>query len=465
VPETCVASTLVAASDEPTSPDDLWDLSRLFMSSWAEGIEVVSAWNTNIVPAITEAEKRQGFSGKPTRTTRFNVQTMNRKSNWRLLNLMRRQGVCRSLVPLYSDHTKTTGPFYWTWSTTSGGGGAAPLTSSVGIVNMTGLFGLDFVVDTGGVDGIVYMTHPDFDDSGNANSEPTFSGGGSPLTLGLRQHFLPSGGNWIMFRDTVGNLSQNSLYTRAVTDPDTDDTFTVNGSLVGATNGAGLHVTDTPFARRAWGHVSTAELAAKGWIDGDGVLRFRFRLIPFGTSAAHISLPDPAPSTIPCDTRCRRFFPGARVAWGTPARDGSIEEYEIGTIASVADDYIALATPASRLWGAGARVYPMLECDVVLESTAPGSTDTHLTATFLCRETPGASALPPLDYPESLGNALDGYPIFAPPTAFNAGEASVGWSRRGSVAAVGLGFNTRLYGEAPRMKVKRPYRALSRRLI
>jgi hypothetical protein len=451
--EVVVASATSAA---PASADELGELTHLFLTSWAEGVKLSTGWYTGVDAAGTQAEKRYGLLGRPQRTIEFTIKTFDRPGNWRLLNAMRGQASHRTLVPLYCDVTKSTSTFYWTWSASSGGAGAVPA-SSVGIVDFTGVGSIDFV-ETGGQRGMVVLVKAGDSIARTVTSEPTFDPDPphARLTQGHVRYDLPA--DAIVFRDTTGDLRATGNYEIEVKRGGSSMTVT-------QVSGAGVHVADFPFPSRAWGTVAAADVA--GWEDAEEVVRFQMRLIPFDSAHVNASLPEPAPTAIPCDARWRRFFKGGRVAWGVPAYgcagiSPQFEDYEVGVIETVGEDFLALATPATKVWPRYVKVYPLIECDVVLQNACRADDDVHMLATFACKETAGPSALLPIAVPEDLVADGPGFPVFSPPVARNAGQASVGWSRAGSVTPVGLGLVTELSGVRPRAQISVPYRAMKR---
>lgn len=103
------ASNLVDADTVPTQPDQVWNLSRLFVTSWGENVTVANTWETDIVSARSSAEKRVGMGGKPVRAMTFTLYAFSQRESWQLLNLSKRMSMSRSLLPLYCDVMKVTG--------------------------------------------------------------------------------------------------------------------------------------------------------------------------------------------------------------------------------------------------------------------------------------------------------------------------------------------------------------------
>lgn len=108
MPATLVASSPIAVGTVPTDSTELWDLSRLFLASWLEGIQLDTSWPCNVVTARTAAEKRFGFTGKPSRHLRVTLRAWFTNEIWQLVNMVRRMGIARSLIPLYCDASKCT---------------------------------------------------------------------------------------------------------------------------------------------------------------------------------------------------------------------------------------------------------------------------------------------------------------------------------------------------------------------
>lgn len=266
------ASTLTAAESTPAGPESLWTLSRLLVANWSRGMEVTNTWPVAIGDSNSAAEKRVVPTGKPLRTLRFTIESTREAESWLVRNLMRRMGVCRSLVPLWPDHT--------------------------------------------------YLT-------------------------------APSSG-----------------------------------------------------------------------------------------------------ATLTCDVALRRIFPGARVAIAAPFAGGvAYQQFETGIVASASGTTLTLTASPSVVYPIGSRVVPLLECDVLLESSPRSLGGGKISIELLAAEVPGGAALPPLASP---GDAIAfstyaGYPVFDPGFNRHIGWRSdgEGWRRDAISSTLGLGNVHYLLGPRP----------------
>ena len=106
---TIVPSTLLDYDTLPTSPAQVWDLSRVFAAYWNSGIKISTTWDTDITPAGTASERRTGLSGKPVRTMQVDLRSFQTREAWQLYQMLRRFNYCRTVMPLYSDCAPCTG--------------------------------------------------------------------------------------------------------------------------------------------------------------------------------------------------------------------------------------------------------------------------------------------------------------------------------------------------------------------
>lgn len=101
--ETTTPSMLIASTSVPTSGDDLWDNGRLILANWQGSIELASSWATAMTSARSGAEKRCGFTGKPSRQMRYNGLSLGQTDAWSMSSNARRSARARNLVPIVPD--------------------------------------------------------------------------------------------------------------------------------------------------------------------------------------------------------------------------------------------------------------------------------------------------------------------------------------------------------------------------
>jgi len=100
--------------------------------------------------------------------------------------------------------------------------------------------------------------------------------------------------------------------------------------------------------------------------------------------------------TLTGDFRWRRFFPGARLVIHTWDASGRPTDVEIHAIEKISADrqVVTLVTTLAAAKASGARVIPLLDCDVTAESSAQVVSDANVDLTITFAEKPGASSLP-----------------------------------------------------------------------
>lgn len=100
-------------------------------------------------------------------------------------------------------------------------------------------------------------------------------------------------------------------------------------------------------------------------------------------------------TTIYCDTRCRRFFLGARVmihSWDANRRPTNVE---YGLVQALADDSITLQAPLAGTFPVRSRVYPCLEAKLSLDNADLNLvSDQLLDIALTVKEVTGPAALP-----------------------------------------------------------------------
>lgn len=142
-------------------------------------------------------------------------------------------------------------------------------------------------------------------------------------------------------------------------------------------------------------------------------------LVPLFTDGFDLLVDMPSARAITMPTALRRFFPGGRVVVASFEFSVERRDFAVGTIATVGANGITLAADLPRIYGRGSRVYPLIECDVVMESSFSLSSRDTGSATITAREVAGPSALPPLaSYGQSLLPTYDGLPVWVPPVNF-----------------------------------------------
>lgn len=172
-------------------------------------------------------------------------------------------------------------------------------------------------------------------------------------------------------------------------------------------------------------------------------------------------------AVLTCDTTYRRFFVGAKVALAIPVNGGvAYQVFEGKTIGSLTSGSITLTTSPSVTYPIGSRVIPLLECDVIPESTATNIGGGKLSANVIATEIPGDAAFPPL---ASIGDTIaygtfSGYPIFDPGLNRNVGWRATedGWKRDNIITSMGQGRIYELFGPRPRAHSPREVIATTR---
>jgi hypothetical protein len=168
-------------------------------------------------------------------------------------------------------------------------------------------------------------------------------------------------------------------------------------------------------------------------------------------------------AVVQCDTTLRRLFAGARIVIAVPPLQGTVHAtFETGVISSLSSTAITLTANLANSYPKNSRVLPLLECDVVAETSPKRLPGGKLQMASLAREVPGVSALPALAAPgsSSVFSSYSGYPVFDP--GFNKGvewlAAADGWKRTSKSASLGQGTVWTMLGPRPRASAGRAIR-------
>jgi hypothetical protein len=187
-------------------------------------------------------------------------------------------------------------------------------------------------------------------------------------------------------------------------------------------------------------------------------------LVPLHSDATVLTIPAPAgSSTLFCDTKFRRFFPGGRVAVFIPG--GRLcELFELADVSFVSDSQLTLRTPLVHAFSAGSRIVPLLEVQIVSSEMGDISNDfvREITVNFI--ETVGSAQLP---LSSNLGEAPDefqsyeGLPILLNGLDFGQ-NLQWGFDRIVSETSSGIATVQTLFGNRPRATFSLAYRSLNR---
>jgi len=184
--------------------------------------------------------------------------------------------------------------------------------------------------------------------------------------------------------------------------------------------------------------------------------------VPIPLYSDHSRVTAAAINEIFCETAYRRFFAGQRFVICDFDANSRPQNVEWGTIQAVQSTHLVPDTPLSNVYADGARVYPMIDAELVFRDEADLIND-ELGELFLTvREIPGPSTLPPTMSGLPTGWSVYGdYPIFdASP------EASFGYKpgmlRVGTQTQQGRGHVIYAAGERPQATHELTYRGLSR---
>lgn len=109
-----------------------------------------------------------------------------------------------------------------------------------------------------------------------------------------------------------------------------------------------------------------------------------------------------------CDTTFRRFFTGMWVVIYVPTAEPELSFWDVEAIESFTDSSITIAGGVTRTYPPGTRIAPLIEVDLMLDSSATVITDDKIEFALTCRESEGPSCLPAL---ASAGNTI---PTFFP---------------------------------------------------
>lgn len=426
--------------------DQLWGVPSVFGVDWSRPVVLSSSWTTDVIEARNLTPTRAGLRGKPRRLLRAEIQGLSVEDNRQLRSAQFRAGMARSLVPLYCDADELKVPSYFVASYSSSGVGAnAPTLLGTLALSTAGL--TNFTLSNFTNDAVVVLTGPT-DSVGFITSPPTINDG-VVESLGYVNYSMPT--NSIMFNATTGDLRHNGPYRREFTKPG-GSTYTIPGSLDGTTYGIGVTantISTSLTLSTTFGLISIATLASRGWVDSEGVARFRIWAMPSGTSSFTAEIPTPA--TLSVDAKNRRFFPGGRVLIAKQTDTPQKVEYDIGTIASVGDDFIALQTGLSRVYPVGSLVVPLIEGRPIMEGRADASTDETARWSYAVQEIVGPSALPPWEEQDATLDdfvTINGIPILD--VVYNwQGNIDIGAGRVSIDAQSGITDVTKLKGSRP----------------
>ena len=98
----------VVFSGNPADVLDLWEPTSIFRANWESPVRVATAFISDIQTARTDAEQRRNLIGRPYRTVQASLLANQPDAVRRLMDNLTRQGIARSMVPLYSDQTYLT---------------------------------------------------------------------------------------------------------------------------------------------------------------------------------------------------------------------------------------------------------------------------------------------------------------------------------------------------------------------
>lgn len=200
----------------------------------------------------------------------------------------------------------------------------------------------------------------------------------------------------------------------------------------------------------------TSTTPQESWLLKNFLLRMGIcrSMVPLYCDYATLTAPTSG-ATLTCDTTFKRFFPSARVVLAIPVHGGTtFQIYETKAISSLTTSSITLASSPSRVYPIGSRVMPVLECDVLPESSAKNLGGGKLSVQVIATEIPGNAALPPLASPGDTVSysSFGGYPIFDPGLNRNIDwrASEDGWKRDNMVTSLGQGRIYDLMGPRPR---------------
>lgn len=277
----------------------------------------------------------------------------------------------------------------------------------------------------------------------------------------------------VVLKQTTGTLSHTAPYRRIIENNAETIFYMSEPSYAGETVDAGNDTDDVEaagFDAVEWSGLDQSKIEGKGWPDGDGTTRLKFFLIPWGSSTVTVSLQTPA--TLLCDTRYRRFFPGAWVAVGTVDETchgygPRFDRFHLGQIESMGEDFLALAGGIDEIYPANSRVYPMVEVELLLTSNPTRIHSKMIAVEFIAREVVGPTALLPVAEDNSTleedGYTLDenDVPIIDWRIASNP-EMSITLDRDGDATRVGNKTFVAPVDPTPRVSIEREWTATSR---
>ena len=163
-----------------------------------------------------------------------------------------------------------------------------------------------------------------------------------------------------------------------------------------------------------------------------------------------------------CETQYRRFFAGQRFIICDFDSNSRPTNVEWGVIDNVAATHIVPTIALAGSYGIGARVYPMIDVEIVFRDEARLFNDEKGELKISVKEIPGQSALPPTASGTPTGFVeYDDLPIFNETPDANFGYAP-GMLRGGTQTHQGRGNVTYVMGARPQATHSLTYRALSR---
>lgn len=112
-------------------------------------------------------------------------------------------------------------------------------------------------------------------------------------------------------------------------------------------------------------------------------------------------------TTVFLDTSKARFFPGGRVAIVQLDGNNEVATFSFHYIQSMTNGSLTFDAVLGRPLKQGEFIYPMMDCDVILDVEAEFVTSRVSTLTMTVAEIPGASQLPPLK-----SDNPSGFPVF-----------------------------------------------------
>jgi hypothetical protein len=167
-------------------------------------------------------------------------------------------------------------------------------------------------------------------------------------------------------------------------------------------------------------------------------------------------------TVLPCDTTTRRLFAGQTIAIAYPSRSTEYVTFELATILSLTITAITLTAGVSQGYPINARIFPLMEVDVMINGQWDMLTGRQIRAQIVAKETMGPSALPPLAHPgDSTAYAtFGGYPIFYERPQWD--TISEGYQGLANIVQSGISTLFEIIGPRSRFLMARNFQYLTR---